>query len=397
MRMEIIVHRGTNQIGGCSTEIRTVQTRILIDFGSELPDAKGNNGKDCLRIDGVTHGDKPFYAVFFTHYHSDHTGMLDDILPGIPLYMGKASKEILMELYKKQGKPYLRIKKACPYTARKRIKIGDIAITPYFVDHSAYDAYMFLVEAEGRKVLHMGDFRDAGFLGKGLIPTLEKYVGQVDVLITEATTLSRGNIKIMTEKDLQCKAKELLLRYKYVFVLCSSTNIDRLAAFHNATPRGKYVLCDSYQKHIFKIVEKYAGKHCLLYSFAKALTYYNNIKEKVINRGFCMFVRSNHSFSKIIHYYIKNYPNDCLLVYSMWDGYIKQLQSELKSFIEECPHIAYLHTSGHASPQTIENICHIVAPKEAVIPIHSDNPSEMFKMNLPYHIKALTDGEVYQL
>ena len=34
--MDIIIHRGTHQIGGCATEYRTKNTRILIDFGAEL-------------------------------------------------------------------------------------------------------------------------------------------------------------------------------------------------------------------------------------------------------------------------------------------------------------------------------------------------------------------------
>ena len=30
--MQVIIHRGTHQIGGCATEIRTGSTRILIDL-----------------------------------------------------------------------------------------------------------------------------------------------------------------------------------------------------------------------------------------------------------------------------------------------------------------------------------------------------------------------------
>lgn len=34
--MQIIIHRGSHQIGGIATEIRTASTRILIDMGDEL-------------------------------------------------------------------------------------------------------------------------------------------------------------------------------------------------------------------------------------------------------------------------------------------------------------------------------------------------------------------------
>ena len=40
--LEIIIHRGINQIGGCITEIATANARILIDLGQNLPDGEGN-------------------------------------------------------------------------------------------------------------------------------------------------------------------------------------------------------------------------------------------------------------------------------------------------------------------------------------------------------------------
>ena len=61
--MEIIIHRGTHQIGGCTTEYRTKNTRIFIDFGAELD---SENAKP-FDIEGVTKGKINCDAVFFTH------------------------------------------------------------------------------------------------------------------------------------------------------------------------------------------------------------------------------------------------------------------------------------------------------------------------------------------
>lgn len=44
----------------------------------------------------------------------------------------------------------------------KPIDIGVFKITPYLVDHSAYDAYSLLIEAEGKRLLYSGDFRAHG-------------------------------------------------------------------------------------------------------------------------------------------------------------------------------------------------------------------------------------------
>ena len=35
--MNITIHRGTDQIGGCITEISTETSRVFIDFGQNLP------------------------------------------------------------------------------------------------------------------------------------------------------------------------------------------------------------------------------------------------------------------------------------------------------------------------------------------------------------------------
>ena len=59
-------------------------------------------------------------------------------------------------------------------------------------------AYMFVIEdkATKTKILHTGDFRRHGYLGKGLFPTLRKFVGNVDILITEGTMLGRKQEKV---------------------------------------------------------------------------------------------------------------------------------------------------------------------------------------------------------
>ena len=51
--MQIIIHRGTHQIGGVATEIRTNTTRILIDIGDELS-LDENFNPAPLSIPGVT-------------------------------------------------------------------------------------------------------------------------------------------------------------------------------------------------------------------------------------------------------------------------------------------------------------------------------------------------------
>ena len=122
-------------------------------------------------------------------------------------------------------------------------QIGDIKVTLYSVDHSAYDAHMFLVETPNKVILHTGDYRLHGYRGSKMIEVIEKLVKKngkrkVDVLITEGTMMSRGSEKYYTEADMQ---KEMVAYFKdnrYVFVICSSTNLDTLATFYQAAKKN---------------------------------------------------------------------------------------------------------------------------------------------------------------
>lgn len=79
---------------------------------------------------------------------------------------------------------------------------------------------MFLIEAEGKRILHTGDFRGHGYLSKGLLPTIQRYIGRGDLLIIEGTMLSRKDETILTEAALSQKTAELMKQHKYVFVHC---------------------------------------------------------------------------------------------------------------------------------------------------------------------------------
>ena len=169
MDLNIIIHRGSHQIGGCVTEINTENTRIFIDLGSELPDESGNIPEETLSIDGVTTGTMRCDGIFFTHYHGDHIGMLSQTMTDVPMFMGEAAKDIYLALQKRISPDLIPAReKINTFAAGVKMELGDLSITPYWVDHSAFDAYMFLIESKGKRILHTGDFRAHGFRGKSL-------------------------------------------------------------------------------------------------------------------------------------------------------------------------------------------------------------------------------------
>ena len=364
--MTVTVHRGTHQIGGCATEIKTNTTSIIIDFGAELD---VDNAKS-LDINGVTSEIPTCNAVLFSHYHGDHIGLMDTILPTIPLYMGEDAKQILAILNAKTKAFNDEVLgNILTFSEGRSFQIGDITITPFTVDHSAYDAYMFLIEADGKKVLHTGDFRIHGFRGKGVKKVLERLVKHVDVVICEGTTLNRSAAHMLTENDIKLELNKLLTENKYSFLICSSTNIDRIAAVCAARPKGRYLLCDDYQKSVVDYISSTAGLKSDLYKCEGLCTYGANLDEKLRKQGFCMLVRAgNPTHKKIMDKY-----KDCdpLIIYSMWKGYLEE--ERVKSFIEGYRK-ADVHTSGHADIEAIKMLMEMTTP-DMIIPIHTEVPT----------------------
>ena len=212
--MQIVIHRGAHQIGGVATEIRTATTRILIDMGDELG-VEDNFTPMPLSVPGVTDTHGNCDAVLFTHNHGDHVGQLKNIRDEIPLYMGSFAKDVLLVTTPKTDTALKsRIELAKTFIPGECFQIGDMFITPFSIDHSACDSYMFLIEADGKRILHTGDFRLHGFRGKAIPKILDKLIGKVDALIIEGTTLSRTDETPVTELELQKRAKEYIEQYE---------------------------------------------------------------------------------------------------------------------------------------------------------------------------------------
>lgn len=364
--MKIRILRGTNQIGGSSVIVATENAKVVIDFGSEL-----NDNPQKLEVGGLTSGKSDIDAVFFSHNHGDHVGLIDTINNDIPIYMGKTSLELLKmfaERTKERQYTLKTLDRVKTFEKEDKITIKDIVVTPYYVDHSAFDAYMFLIEAEGKKILYTGDFRDHGFIGKGFEPVLQNHIGKVDAVICEGTTLNRDDSKTLTEMELQREIGKVINSNKCVFVMCASTNIYRIEGICCAVKDGKCKLSDKYQSGIINYIKENYKDVSHLY--CNSLGEYNeNDKDKYEKYGFVMFIRQGKYFKKIMDEY-----KDAKIIYSMWHGYLDKENGDnretLRNFFGN-REIIELHTSGHATKEAIKMLIDITSPNY-VIPIHTE-------------------------
>ena len=413
--MKILIHRGANQIGGCITEIQSAAgTRILIDLGHNLPEESETQDKfdDPSNLYALLEG---ISGIVYTHNHGDHLGFFDRVPSDVPQYIGEMSEEVTCNILDESLNKAIRAKRKSliedivnkilklksfrTYRSGRPFCVGDISITPYFVSHSAADSHMLLIECDGKRVLHTGDLREHGFLGKGLEKTLRKYIGQVDVLITEGTMLSRDDGQTKTESEIQSTMSDLMDKYKNVFVLCSSTNFDRLAGLHKANARfkGRPFVCDVYQNEQFKTLTKYSGQHSDLYVIDDAAVMSLrkvNLHKRMVEKGFTMVVRDNPTFRKWIGLLLPLLdPSQTVLVYSQYKGYIEQ-QERLQEFIKMfgC-RMEYVHTSGHATRKTLAKVCNLTNPTTAIIPIHKDAAADFLSLEISDDLKfKVVDG-----
>lgn len=409
--MKITIHRGFNQIGSCITEIATNTTRILIDLGQNLPDGKGVVKDDFSNRASIEKLTKGIDTIFYTHYHGDHLGLFHFVPDSINQYIGSVAKKV--SLCKHERLAYIKdreeqseleicqIQNMYTFNPKQSIEIGDICITPYIVSHSAYDAYMFLIEASGMRILHTGDFRCHGYIGKGLLQTIENHIlkwGKIDFLITEGTMLTRLDERVRHENELKREIIKLMKRYKNVFVMCSSTDMERLATFHVANKEvgNRPFVCDDFQKDVLKIFSDTAGKHSPLFNFGDPYSYRKNnskLMQWMIDRGFCMLVRATEKFDDYLESILPQIDKkEIILIYSMWKEYInpnsKNAIKRYLDFVSKFQHVKKVHTSGHASANCLVDVCNLVNPTSGIIPIHSEQSVDYKKLPIDEHLKS---------
>lgn len=453
---EVNIYQG-NQIGGCVTVISTVVSgvthRIMVDYGASLP------GSDTEKDFDYPWNDKPVDAVLFTHYHGDHVGRLMEIPPDIPLYMGDVARRVMINIqealakssYVKNPKLHRREAETLKDDNRVRtfkwngsyydhIELEGFTIEPYSIDHSAYDAYMFLIEADDSdkadgkyRILHTGDFRGHGRRGRKMLTLIHTYIRSfgrraVDALVIEGTMMSRQKDDVPSEYEMQLEAAEYLHDHKYAFLICSSTNVDSLASFYQGAQMAAYpqkrnmYVYSSYLIKQLKLFTETAGKFSDIYRFEnvyridfdKKLKSGHNwqgtgqdIMEKF---GFIALIKPEDFCEKYIDAFVDAYHNKRIeqmpvIIYSMWDGY---LMSENKAanhswieFLERQKEkgieVKHMHTSGHAVPKMIADVIKAVDPCDRIYPMHTERVDAFSGLDIGACVKKIVpmDDDAY--
>lgn len=446
--MKLIIHRGTKEIGGTCVEIETDQTRVLIDFGMPLSDGQGgdfpeqvleNKSIDELierrilyPIKGLYNNSSPQVdAILISHSHKDHYGFLKFAHPDIPVYMSAGAEKLINVLnifVKKEGRIQLP-KTAKIVRDRMPFDIGDLSITPYLTDHSAFDAMSFhvLEKTGGKSIFYSGDFRAAGWKEK----LFDRFVANpprgIDCLLMEGTMIEREAGKYPTEQDIMNRMVEILKNTdkKVTFACCSGQNIDRIVTFYKAVKRANAILVlDPYTACVLKSIENPKNRipqmnwdsvRVLIANYyGTGDVFVRKIKESVFKN-----LLPNLAHAKIKPLDFPGLKEKALvlmrgsmipalekipgirgskIVYSQWKGYLDKDSSDsrkFKAFVSKHElELEHVHTSGHATVDKLKRFAAALNPR-VLIPIHTFEKNKypgLFK-----NVRVLNDGEEFIL
>jgi ribonuclease J len=393
-RVEICIHRGSDQIGGSCVELRSQGKRLLLDVGLPLDAENGDHATLPGTLD--LESTDSLAGIAISHPHADHYGLANRLSSEIPVLMGPAAERILRaaaELTPSGG----AFETVVHFSDREPVVLGPFLITPYLMDHSAYDSYALHIESNGEGVFYTGDLRAHGRKGSLFERLLREPPSPVNVLLMEGSTLSRveTNTGFPSESDLESRFVELFRSTRGLpLVWCSGQNIDRIVTIFRACKRaGRQLILDMYAAHIlaatknqnlpqacwdeirvflprsqkmriirdqsFEITERY-----------KADRIYSEQLVSAAGRSVMLFrpgMRQELEDAACLA--------DASLIYSMWDGYLRddnmqpfqEWLKKQKMTMHKC------HTSGHASVRDLKRLREAFG-EAVVVPIHTQQP-----------------------
>jgi len=450
--MQITIHRGAHEIGGTCIELKTQNTKILLDFGMPLTDGLGSDFddkklknksvdgliKECVLypIEGLYKDTTPqVNAILISHSHKDHYGFLRYANPAIPVYISEGAKKLIdvLNIFVRKEDRYI-ISNFRIIKDREPFEIGDFKIIPYIVDHSGFEAMAFHIvdKTNGKSIFYSGDFRATGWKHRLFDKFISKPPKNIDYLLMEGTMIDREEGSYPDEPAVLNKMIQILndTDKNIVFTYCSAQNIDRIVTFYKAIREtGALFVIDPYTacvlnslKSSHSSIPQFDWKDIMVYManyFRKdngGDIYIKKIDESAL-KGFIPLLGKrkikNYDLSRINRKVLMLMRNTMIpvvgrisgisgskLVYSQWDGYLRKddrSARQFKSFVSKNHlDVEYVHTSGHAVKGRLMELAKAVAPKEKIIPVHTKSP-ESFRQYFGNNVLMLANGKTLEI
>jgi ribonuclease J len=415
--MRVCIHRGSKQIGGSCVEVESGGQRLLVDFGLPLG-AKEDPGHYLPKINGLDGSDPSLLGVLISHPHLDHFGLLAHISPKIPVGMGASARRIL-----EAAAPFLPGSWSVPaagwnYQSGQSFDIGPFCVTPFLVDHSAYDAYALQIESDGKRIFYSGDFRAHGRKAALFERLTANPPQNIDTLLLEGSSLGRitDSQQFPTEKEIEAQLVQIFSNTEgLALVHTSSQNIDRIISIFRASKRtGRTLVIDLYTA---VILEATGNQNIPKSDWPDIALFIPHSQRVKIKENAWFELLKHHAKRRIFIEHLQESPEkptllfrplyisdlergNCLAgasyIYSQWEGYWSEPSFDrLKEWLtlHKIPKHS-IHTSGHASLVDLKKLASAINPR-TVVPIHSFFPEkypELFR-----NVEAHNDGEWWEI
>lgn len=440
--MRVKIYRGSHEIGGSCIEVTTSTNRIILDVGmplnyDELTDTEQKNIDDeaerwCEGAD----------AIFISHYHADHTGLLKHIDKNIPVYLSEGTlaavsvpgKHLSERL--RLNNNFITFKSYDKSNPDRSVTVGSIRVTPYTVDHSAFDACALLVEADGKQLLYSGDIRISG-RKRGLYKCLPK---NVDCLLLEGTNIRKEedhSVKTCDVGDLhfaKCVRRyyfenevesELCNLFsgsnKLHYIWASALDIDRIVTIYRAcVATQKTLYIDLYTAAVLRDINEVrntipsAETHQKINVYIpKSYRHPNNHKVEELRQNDAKYfsdkgkvvkkdVITRNSGSSVVLVRPRLLRDilkplkvrDVDFIWSVWLGYRDKSKELVKWLNDNQVPLYFAHTSGHADIESLQKIVKSVSPN-AIIPVHTEAPEKFEEVFKGY--KILQEADSYDV
>lgn len=384
--MKLIIHRGTNEIGGSCVEFSNGRKRVVFDVGLPLNAIDEDLDISCYKpnISGLFGEENGVAAVFISHAHPDHYGLLSLINKNIPIYMSKASAILLKKVVPLSGKENYADLNIKEISDGEEVRIGDFIVRAYEVDHSAAAAMAFEISGKNKRILYSGDIR---FHGRRAWRSrkLTSNIAPPDYLLLEGSTLGRENQEQLTEYDIEKRLTEFFAEPKLSLIVFSTQNIGRLVSVYKACVRqNKILVLDPYSCAILENLREISA-HLPQFDWNNIRVYFagNSITRKLAENGdLYRYKTAKVTFDEMVSnpekYVVKaNFAiteklfekfgaDNMRLIYSLWSGYLDKpgFWHDLRN------KLICIHTSGHAGIKDLQDFVKVVRPKH-IIPIHT--------------------------
>jgi ribonuclease J len=403
--VRVRVHRGTQEIGGSCVEVEAGDgSRIVLDLGRPLAAARGEP-VELPEVAGLRSPDPSLLGVLISHPHADHYGLVADLEVDVPIYLGEEAARLLAAA--SFFSPVSATLECAGYLRhRQPFELGPFTVTPYLVDHSGFDAYSLLIEADGQRLFYTGDLRGHGRKAALFEQLLRDPPTGVDVLLMEGTHVrtdpAHDDAIFETEAELEERFVEACRGTEgAVVVFGSAQNLDRLVTVYRAAKRSdRLCVVDLYGATVaaatrdtipqpgFDALRVYVPQRQRVrvkesgeFDRVAAIDEHRVYQEALARepQRFLLHLPSSTA-GELLRFGVLDQRS--LAVWSLWDGYLAEpsgirLQAALEA--ADVP-LVHLHTSGHASVADLRRLVAALAAAR-VVPIHSeggDRYSELF-------------------